>query len=344
MRSLNGAAIPPAPEVIAPDASLLPEWRTLVLSRFALFGVFALFIAFGWSTVSWGLYAVVFGLASVSYGLARCADPARQLWTNRFCLLVDVCVLGLVIRGSGGGASPFAALVYLWLFAVVLLHLRRGQIAPLPLFASVALVVLALSSWGDPHWIAALAAQAGRLALASMLGWAFLRERSRARVDPLTDVLHRSAGVEGLQELIRQDQPFTVAFIDLAGFKGINDNFGHVAGDEVLKAVAGRLSHAVRAGDIVMRYGGDEFVVASKLAALPERLEATLATPLRTSAGTLPVHADVGAVRWRPGDTLETLLSSADAAMYQRKRQRYGERGYAEPVSTPLQQRPAGVA
>ncbi|HEX7021499.1 MAG TPA: hypothetical protein VF171_01490, partial [Trueperaceae bacterium] len=65
--------------------------------------------------------------------------------------------------------------------------------------------------------------------------------------------------------------------------------------------------------------GGDEFVVASDLLALCPRLEAALLSPIRTSAGAITIQADIGEVKWAPGESLEELLVAADEAMYRKK-------------------------
>jgi diguanylate cyclase (GGDEF)-like protein len=151
------------------------------------------------------------------------------------------------------------------------------------------------------------------------LGRAFLAERSRLRSDPLTCAVGRRYGSEQLAARIAAEVPFSLAFLDLRDFKGINDRYGHAVGDEVLCQVATRLACAVSPGDLVMRYGGDEFVVASGAPELSARLQRALTSPLPTSAGPLALQVDIGEARWRAGETLAALLTRADAAMYGRK-------------------------
>jgi diguanylate cyclase (GGDEF)-like protein len=149
--------------------------------------------------------------------------------------------------------------------------------------------------------------------------------------DQLTGLANRArltAEAEAAVAAARDDgQPLAILFFDLDGFKRVNDQLGHGAGDEVLKQVAARTLAAVRAHDLVARFGGDEFVVicaATDLeaaAAIAERLRAGMAEPLDGIA--LPVTASVGVVLFDPtrasGVTSELLLDRADAAMYRSK-------------------------
>lgn len=148
------------------------------------------------------------------------------------------------------------------------------------------------------------------------------------RRDPLTDLPDRRWLIEQLQHRLRHPtQPFALLFIDLDGFKQINDRLGHIAGDRTLQEVARRLQNALRDGDTVSRFGGDEFVVlaegvhhANSLPPIVERLNASLA-PAIEAAGDAHVGISVGAALSTEGHTSpESLLHAADQRMYQRKR------------------------
>jgi len=151
--------------------------------------------------------------------------------------------------------------------------------------------------------------------------------RRRATHDELTGCLNRAAITRSLEQEIADGAERAVLFIDLDGFKEVNDEHGHAAGDELLRAVAGHLRASVRAGDQVGRLGGDEFLVVC-----PEMDEASarvLADRLAVSAaaGALGSAADVRAsvgVAWSRGGAVdaETLLARADHAMYDVKRER----------------------
>jgi diguanylate cyclase (GGDEF)-like protein/PAS domain S-box-containing protein len=117
----------------------------------------------------------------------------------------------------------------------------------------------------------------------------------------------------------------SVLFVDLDGFKEINDSLGHATGDEVLRVTAARLRAAVRPQDTVARLGGDEFVVlldgldhteATRNAA---DIEATLGEPITVEGHTVAVVASVGVATAGPDDGAADLVARADAAMYRRK-------------------------
>ena len=130
-------------------------------------------------------------------------------------------------------------------------------------------------------------------------------------------------------------------YLDLDGFKLVNDLHGHEAGDQLLRVVATRLLRAVRADDMVSRIGGDEF--ACLLSGMPDRkqvarlavklLEAVTA-PLKVGALTLQVRASIGiALCPENGTTTQALLKMADTAMYRAKRQQIGHAFYDEPAA-----------
>ncbi|SDC52746.1 PAS domain S-box protein [Paraburkholderia lycopersici] len=90
------------------------------------------------------------------------------------------------------------------------------------------------------------------------------RLRESALVDPLTGLANRRALQDALSELRAGGEPFALFFIDMDGFKAVNDRYGHDVGDALLKEIADRIAATVRTGDVVSRLGGDEFVVASR--------------------------------------------------------------------------------
>jgi diguanylate cyclase len=119
-------------------------------------------------------------------------------------------------------------------------------------------------------------------------------------------------------------------FVDLDGFKAVNDTFGHAAGDDLLRSVVGRLQEHLRAGETVARVGGDEFVVVlpnitggTEAEVVARRLTAALRRPYRLGPATVRVAGSVGiALSGRDGEDAGALLRHADGAMYRVKRRR----------------------
>lgn len=153
--------------------------------------------------------------------------------------------------------------------------------------------------------------------------------RAQAETDPLTGLGNRLHLSRRLHDLLADaEHPLTLAYLDLARFKLLNDTHGHLVGDEVLRIVARRIQGQVRDGDIAARMGGDEFVVVfDGLGAGPSaeaRLQALalqLAQPMQHGGRLLQVLAHIGsAVHPRDGGTQEALLACADRAMYAAKR------------------------
>jgi diguanylate cyclase (GGDEF)-like protein len=142
--------------------------------------------------------------------------------------------------------------------------------------------------------------------------------------DPLTGLANRAVFTEALRQACGRSAPVAVLFLDLDGFKQINDRLGHTAGDEVLVRVADALRGAVRDGrDLPCRLAGDEFVILFVDADLPaaqtvaERL-LDLLTGLHCADGT-PIRGSVGIAAGR-GVEPQQVVAAADAAMYSAKR------------------------
>ncbi|PWJ53287.1 diguanylate cyclase (GGDEF) domain-containing protein [Quadrisphaera granulorum] len=151
--------------------------------------------------------------------------------------------------------------------------------------------------------------------------------RHRATHDALTGLAGRAHLVEVLEGALAAGSatPPAVLFVDLDGFKAINDTHGHHAGDAVLRAVAERLRDALSADDVPSRFGGDEFVVLVADGDL-DRARAAVhqvwARPVHVAGQALPVAGSCGGVRALPYETADALLQRADAAMYAAKQAR----------------------
>ena len=148
---------------------------------------------------------------------------------------------------------------------------------------------------------------------------------ARANHDPLTGLLNRAALHDLLDGRIERTEPTMVAYVELDGFKAVNDTWGHERGDQLLAVVAGSLQEAVGAAAEISRLGGDEFVVVADLHAfsfeeLGTRLKAAIATVTR--ADPMQVTASVGIAVTQAGDSCHDVLRRADHAMYTAKSHR----------------------
>jgi diguanylate cyclase (GGDEF)-like protein len=175
----------------------------------------------------------------------------------------------------------------------------------------------------DPH---------ARVALETLRD-AFCAADSRANVDPLTGLLNRASFDHALEALLDRDgrAPVQAAlmFMDLDGFKRVNDECGHTIGDHLLQDVAARIVHCVRDEDLLARYGGDEFVVlldalASRevIQAIATRIIDALSAPLCLPGVCVRLSISIGVALFpEHGKSAEELVQRADAAMYRAKHQ-----------------------
>lgn len=152
----------------------------------------------------------------------------------------------------------------------------------------------------------------------------------RATHDLLTGLVNRAHFVElvdrALQRSVRTKLSPAVVYVDLDGFKAINDNGGHHAGDVVLRAVAERMAAAIRSVDVIARVGGDEFAVLCDALhhpdegdAVAERIHDAFSSAVVVDGKVTPITATTGVAVATPDDTSETLLARADQAMYAAK-------------------------
>lgn len=156
--------------------------------------------------------------------------------------------------------------------------------------------------------------------------------RQLADQDSLTGLLNRRAFLDLLTRRLSRATAAEEAllFVDLDGFKDVNDRLGHHVGDDVLRSVGRQLRFHGRASDVAGRFGGDEFLVltrlteAGELPRLVERYRAMLASEISNETGTVLVTVSVGAAMLEPGMSVEAALGLADQAMYRDKRERSG--------------------
>lgn len=151
------------------------------------------------------------------------------------------------------------------------------------------------------------------------------RERAHSSLDDLTGVYHRGAGLIELEREIartrRTEQPLVLAFVDVDRLKAINDSRGHAAGDRVLLEVANTLRAKLRSHDLIIRYGGDEFVCAIPGLNISDATKRLALVNVALKAAPSHGSVTIGLAELRPDDLLEALVARADAALYREREQ-----------------------
>lgn len=159
------------------------------------------------------------------------------------------------------------------------------------------------------------------------------REREDAVIDDLTGAYLRGAGfielVRDIARATRDDEPLVLAFIDVDGLKAVNDSGGHAAGDRLLVEVADALRARTRSHDLLIRYGGDEFVCA--ISGLTPGEAATRFAEVNASLATAPEQGSVtfGLAEMRLGDSPDGLVARADADLYRKRAQQRSQESHA---------------
>lgn len=266
--------------------------------------------------IPYGLFSAILGL----FGGYVFTLPAAEGHMITICLLVGYCA-GVA---TGVGLRPFIAvpnMIVAIIPAAVVAILRAD-----PIYFSMALIALAFLAAGA-RWVLTRFANVS-IAIRNRLNFSSL-----ARSDELTALPNRLALREyfdGIATLVSPQSMMAVHYVDLDGFKPVNDRFGHHVGDALLAMVGERLSGAVRSGDIVARLGGDEFAVIqfglrhdAEAQQLALRITTALSEPFIIGHETIMISASVGTITTSDGTAgLDQLLSEADARLYAMKQSR----------------------
>jgi len=149
------------------------------------------------------------------------------------------------------------------------------------------------------------------------------RERESSSHDDLTGAYLRGAGLVELERDIararRTEQPLVLAFVDVDGLKEVNDSRGHAAGDRMLLEVAKMLSAQLRSYDLIIRFGGDEFVCAISRLTMAEAAKRFALVNAALAEAPEPGSITIGLTELRPDDSPEHLLARADAELYRER-------------------------
>jgi diguanylate cyclase (GGDEF)-like protein len=258
-----------------------------------------------------GLAAAVGGVALWIFG-RRASVAVMQLLMALGAVVVSLMIANA--RTSGG--VMLAAFAYPWT-AMYVAHFfsRRAVFAQLLLISvgfGVGLIVGGLPNVAIDWVVVTATVWSTGIVLANLSE----SLRRRADTDPLTGLLNRNGflAVAARERAIaeRTRSPLTLVLLDLDGFKQVNDRLGHAAGDRLLADLARGWRERLRAGDILARHGGDEFVLL--LPGTSSREAEAVLRRLRVEG--LPVSWSVGFSRWAPAESLDACLARADRDLY----------------------------
>ncbi|CAN5894661.1 hypothetical protein BH11PSE8_BH11PSE8_39470 [soil metagenome] len=277
---------------------------------------------------------------TLGYALGFSSYSFRVAWANGLLALQMVLVAAVLIRRPAQPVGRWRWLLVVSLMGQMVVTTWRGVLG--------GFFPESFPSFFFPHPVNyAFVLIANATTVLSLVGILLAHRDEAARalerlasLDGLTGVFNRRAWLALAQTemsvSVRYDHPLAVMMIDLDDFKQINDTRGHEAGDRALQRVASALQRSVRTGDLVGRYGGEEFCVlmnhadSAAAVAFDQRLRQQMARTATRELG-FPLTYSAGiAMRLSPDDTLEAILRRADATLYRAKAQGR-DRTLAEP-------------
>ena len=258
----------------------------------------------------------VFSRSTISNWTVAIGIPTREL-TSELRRLLWLFIFGVAF-------SLLVSLAVAWLIGGRIARSIHGLSRP----------ALALGFGGDVTVPALHLKEADEVGQALTRAAQMLRDaQHRAYHDALTGLPNRALFDEIVDQQIavcgRTGSPLAILYIDLDGFKGVNDTYGHATGDELLTSVAARVKAEIRTSDIVVRLGGDEFAIAlintgaEAAASIAQKLAHSFWLPYPIGQFTIEISASIGVATYpESGNTAEELLRNADAAMYRAKSDR----------------------
>jgi diguanylate cyclase (GGDEF)-like protein len=224
-----------------------------------------------------------------------------------------------VLLGNGGPSSMVTSLFFVWV-ALYGYWFFAPRIATVHIAIDAVLLAGALAVQDTAAAVTIWLLVCGTVVVVGVVVSLMRRQLIRAiTIDPLTRLPMRhtliTAFAQELGRARRQGRPLCVAIIDIDGLKAMNDHHGHQAGDQLLVTAAQAWRRALRDTDVLVRFGGDEFV-----ALLPDCDHDVAASLLERLRRACPAAWSAGLAWWEPGDTAADLLARADAELYRNKR------------------------
>ena len=271
--------------------------------------------------------------------------PGDYLWRRRFISLFDIGVVSLTLYVAGEWGAIFYFL-YLWIIVGNGMRFGSQSLMEVMTLGVVGYSVVLMHS---EYWLKNMPMGVGLLlgliilpcfymvlikrlhTLNEKLNIELQKTTYAATHDGMTDLLNREYFFQRVKEKVceaeRNEENFAIVFIDLDGFKEINDTFGHHYGDELLKTTATRIQQTVRKCDLVARLGGDEFAIIlyeindDQIEAFAKRLLNGIEKNIQIENREIHITASVGISLYpEHGKLADKLVKAADTAMYQSKK------------------------
>ncbi len=279
-----------------------------------------------------GVLAMTLGAYATGVVLFVGYDRLPMAFLKAAVTAATIVITGAVLANHENGSSY--VLYYLWatVYAFAFFSLWQASLQTLIVGIAFGLVLYVQRDLWQAEAARWLLVMSTTLAVGALVRFLTGALRYRSLHDPLTGLPNRRlylARLDAALERRGEQEPAgrpAVLFLDLDGFKYVNDSLGHQVGDTLLVAVGARLSGAVRPGDLTARFGGDEFALLvedvkddADAIAIGRRINAALMAPFRIAGDELHVSASVGVALSSSGDSGDTLLRDADAAMYAAK-------------------------